>query len=51
MANAYFTFPALLVIYAAQRAIDLRARLAEPSRSVLPKLTQLGALRRAGDSA
>jgi hypothetical protein len=45
MASAYFTFPALLVIYVAQRAGDLSAALGQPRFAVLPKgkLSEAGA--------
>jgi len=45
MASAYFTFPALLVIYAAQRAGELRAALGGPRFVSLPKSIHTGALR------
>jgi len=45
MASAYFTFPALLVIYAAQRAVELRAALNGPRFASLPKSLHFGALR------
>jgi hypothetical protein len=51
MANAYFTFPALLVIYAAQRAAELRARLIRPRFGLLHLPKQVGALRAATNPA
>jgi hypothetical protein len=43
MASTYFTFPALLVIYVAQRAVDLRSALGQPRFAVLPKAKHLRA--------
>jgi hypothetical protein len=43
MASAYFTFPALLVIYVAQRAVGLRSALGQPRFAVLPQSERLRA--------
>jgi hypothetical protein len=51
MAGVYFTFPALLVTYVAQRAVDLRAQLGRPRFAILPKLLRPGALRAASHPA
>ena len=51
MANAYFTFPALLVVYVAQRAVELRADLLGPRVALPPRPKHLGALRTAVSSA
>ncbi len=51
MASAYFTFPALLVIYAAQKAVDLRAALGRPRSALLPQSRHLGTLGAAAGSA
>lgn len=44
MASAYFTFPALVVIYLAQRAGELRATVGRPRFVSLPKFRGSGAL-------
>ncbi len=41
MASAYFTFPAMLVIYVAQRAGELSAAIGRPRFAFLPKSEQL----------
>lgn len=41
MASAYFTFPALLVIYVAQRAGDLSSTLGRPGLALLPRAKPL----------
>jgi len=44
MASAHFTFASLLVIYAAQRAAELRATLGGPRFAILPKSKGVGSL-------
>ena len=51
MASAHFTFASLLVIYVAQRAVDLRAALGQPRFAMLPKSRPVSALRGAAHPA
>lgn len=44
MASTYFTLPAMLVIYVAQRAIELRESMAHPQLALSPKAKPSGNL-------
>jgi hypothetical protein len=51
MASAHFSFASLLVIYAAQRAAELRATLGRPRFATLPKSKRVGSLTSAAHPA